>query len=199
MKKLDFSRIYMAGSIYANGRWILPYLGVSVDGEIWIDDADMGDSAMTFDEYHKIDRSIPLWREGYDGYELISPASLEQALESVEGQRLLEAVFDGADKEWDGNNYVGVWDEDAFLDLAEFIRDCEYQRWEVWGADEWMGNLSDEELLAYAELQPTATADDIRAAAVVIEEDASEPGIIRVIENVECYLEMRLQEMVSDD
>lgn len=100
---------------------------------------------------------------------------MKEYLESDEVQSLLNTICDGHSIEWDGNNHVGHFTEDALNAKEKLERDlAEYydsDGWNFWDVDNWLQYGVDE-------LTADTTDEEIKALAETIESDAKCDSVI---------------------
>lgn len=126
-------------SAYSSGKWSVPYL--FVDGEdrrVWVATEDQGATGQTFRSYHGFIISIPLW-DAVD-WTIINPNDLTVFLNKDETQQIIRRIFDGSTSEWNGNNHIAIYNDDAqdaLVNLEMGISQLSTETWAVWDAEEW--------------------------------------------------------------
>jgi hypothetical protein len=98
-------------------------------------------------------------------------------LHGTEAIALLQRVFDGGSIEWDGSNHVGSLDDDAqaaWGELIANIANLPNSDLTVWSVEDWLGNLSADELGITAD----TTDDEIDEIRSKLEGDADDQDII---------------------
>lgn len=153
-------------------------------GRVW---AEIGlmNGAQTFSQFHGIVRAYR-----------IDPLVASDVNLLMEGSRpLLQRVLDGSSIEWNGNNYVGVLNDDAQAaedeiqdEISYGVTFSTYEPVNVWQAAEYYQGASDSGHLAeYLGVTADSTDEDLQRIAEVERKEALDNGI-HVIENLYEYI-----------
>jgi len=142
------------------------YLYVDAENErVWIDyDPEIG-GAVTSDIWHGRTRR-------YQIYEMISATGANNLLDDEKVIALAERIIAGATIKWDGNNYVGILDDDAISadeEMEQYVAQYTFQEAEtvsLWNACDFFTSLSPDEVMDEVGLHITAETTDQEIAEV---------------------------------
>jgi hypothetical protein len=179
------------------------YLYVDTEGEkVWIDyDPEIG-GAVTFDIWHGRTRR-------YRIYETISATGANNLLDNETLIALAERIIAGTEVKWDGNNYVGILDDDAISadeEMEQYVAGYTFQESEtvsLWDAGDFFTPLSADEVMDEVGLKITTetTDQEIAEAARKYEESMnidSATGGPMELSGVENYLLNIREELITE-
>lgn len=147
------------------------YLLLDENGKVYTDTRAPWDNGCPIDEWHGCTRTwkIPAAADG---------DALRDALSDMHILELLQRVRNGHRIEWDGNNYVGVLDDDAeeaSEELENYLGDLTC--WDIWGASDFLSQTDiDNNLWPAGQTLEQVVADieaDARGNGVLLVEDAN--------------------------
>lgn len=116
---------------------------------------------------------------------------LKEFLSSAAGQALLHRICDGHEIRWNGHNNIGVLSADAIEavdELLSAISTLPRSKWQSWTCEDWLGNVSDQDLGLWVGMSPEAVAVVARGI-----EDGAEDERVYLVDDIEEYLKKRLK------